>query len=360
MMFAMKFDSIQVFPLHFSTPERCTDAAVIRITASHGLTGYAPCPAGVSTQDAIAGVIEPFLTGRALSDPDALRVQFEESLSEQGAIARDLWNVYGSVEIALWDLASQNLGVPLSEVIGGRVRDRIALYARGGLCRNPAEYGKQAAAIAALGFRACAMPLAGGPEADLQALRLMREAAAINLMIDARAWSSYSFETVIRLAEHMTEFDPLWIEEPFAPRDLPDYLTFKEKDLISLAAGFNQTDEDALLELLYSGAIDYLQMDVASQGGFATARRLLGAASRQGVRFIPTTSATDLDVLIAAHLGICWEETVIEWLEYPFPAAPRLLKEPLRIERGELLVPRGPGLGMEVNSAAMDIWSVPR
>ena len=349
----MKVDTVRSWLLSFPSPDSKPGAMLIRVNSSDGLTGYAPGPASDSALHAVENVIGPFLQGRALADPDALRVQFEES-HKTAVNGIELMMAYGAVEVALWDLTAQHYKVPLSEVIGGRVRDRIALYASGGRHRTPQEYAKQAAELAALGFRAYAMPLAGGPDSDVAAVRLMREAAAINLMIDAHGWWKYPFDAVENVAKQMVEFDPLWLEEPLPPADLASYMALKEKDLIPLAGGFHESGEDALLALLETEAIDYLQMNVVEQGGFAMARRLLGTAARQGLRFVPRTGSTDLGVLIAAHLGICWEETVVEWLEYPFPVAGQLLKQPLQIERGELVVPRGAGLGIEIDLAAIE------
>ena len=75
---------------------------------------------------------------------------------------------------------------------------------------------------------------------------------------------------------------------------------------------------------------------------------------------------TTLEVLAAAHLGICWPADVVEWLEYPchsnngrpgmypFPLADEILREPLAIERGDLIVPRGPGLGVEIDERVIE------
>jgi L-alanine-DL-glutamate epimerase-like enolase superfamily enzyme len=68
----------------------------------------------------------------------------------------------------------------------------------------------------------------------------------------------------------------------------------------------------------------------------------------------------------AAHLGICWPESVVEWLEYPcysspgragmypFPLAAEMLREPLELDSGDLIVPRGPGLGVTVDESVVD------
>src|SRR5215470_3580208 len=76
------------------------DAMLIRIDADNGLIGYAPGPGSEKAQHAIERTIAPFLEGRALADPDALRVQFLDSF---GADA-DLAKLYGALEAALFDL----------------------------------------------------------------------------------------------------------------------------------------------------------------------------------------------------------------------------------------------------------------
>ena len=110
--------------------------------------------------------------------------------------------MYCSVEIALLDILGKAKGLPVSELIGGRVRDRIRLYGSAGMYMPPEKYAEEAAAIAELGFRAYKMRPALGPEEDLRTVKLMREAtgASFDLMIDAHTWwrmgdKSYTRET---------------------------------------------------------------------------------------------------------------------------------------------------------------------
>jgi L-alanine-DL-glutamate epimerase-like enolase superfamily enzyme len=349
------------------------DAMLIRVEVSSGLVGYAPGPGSERTRDAIQQVIAPFLEGMALADPDALRVKFE------GGPARgngELMKAYCAVEVALWDIFAKARGVPLSEVIGGRVRDRIKLYGSAGMYQPPEKYAEEAAAIAALGFRAYKMRPALGPDEDIRTVELMRSAVGpdIDLLIDAHTWwrmgnRSYSPETVERVAGELSAYDPLWLEEPLPPADHDAYAQLRAKDLIPLAGGEHEPDEESYIDLIDSDSVDYVQMDVCCQGGIALGRRLFAAIAHRELRFAFHSWGTALEVLAAAHLGICWPDTVVEWLEYPiysgvdgdgkpgmypFPLAAEILKEPLRIERGNLIVPREPGIGIEVNEAVVE------
>ena len=107
-------------------------------------------------------------------------------------------------------------------------------------------------------------------------------------------------------------------------------------------------------------------MDVCCQGGYSLGRRLFAEIARQGLRFAFHSWGTALEVMAAAHLGICWPQMVVEWLEYPcystpgsagmypFPLAAEILTQPLEIERGDLIVPRTPGLGVTVDERVIE------
>jgi L-alanine-DL-glutamate epimerase-like enolase superfamily enzyme len=346
------------------------DAMLIRVETSGGLVGYAPGPGSERVHRLIQDSVAPFLEGMKIADPDALRVKFEVG---PGMGDAELVKAYCAVEVALWDIVAKSRGVPLSQVIGGRGRERIKLYGSAGMYQPPEKYAEEAAAIADLGFRAYKMRPGIGPDEDLRAVELMRKAVgpAVDLMIDAHTWwrmgdRSYSPATVERLAEAMGEFDPLWLEEPLPPADHDAYAELHAKDLIPLASGEHEQDEAGYIDLIDSDCVDYVQMDVCCQGGFALGRRLFGAIARQELRFAFHSWGTDLEVLAAAHLGVCWPDTVVEWLEYPcyshdrkpgmypFPLASEILAQPLEIERGELIVPRGPGLGIDINEGVID------
>jgi L-alanine-DL-glutamate epimerase-like enolase superfamily enzyme len=120
------------------------------------------------------------------------------------------------------------------------------------------------------------------------------------------------------------------------------------------------------MDLARRRAADVIQMDVCCQGGFAMARRVATAVQKSGLTFAFHSWGTTLEVLAAAHFGVCWPESVVEWLEYPcyanggragmypFPLADEILTGPLDISKGRLTVPDGPGLGIEVDERVVD------
>src|SRR5262249_39020911 len=155
------------------------DAMLIRVTTDSGLRGYAPGPAHETAATQIRGDIATFLIGR---DPrDWRNFGFDGPL--------DIEKTYHAVELALLDVVARYEGCALSEVAGGRVRDRIKLYGSAGMYMEPAGYAAEAAAIKAQGFVAYKMRPALGPDSDLETIDRMRDATGpdFGLMIDAHS-----------------------------------------------------------------------------------------------------------------------------------------------------------------------------
>lgn len=340
------------------------DAMLIRVETDNGLVGYAPGLGSEQAHTRIETVVAPFLKGRTIADPDATRVQFLEKYHQDP----DSIKCYCMVEIALYDLVGKHRGVPVSELLGGRVRERIRLYGSAGMYMPPEKYAEEANAVAQLGFQAYKMRPGMGPEEDLETVRQVRAAVGpdFDLMVDAHTWwrmgdRNYSLSMVEKLACSLAEYRIAWLEEPLPPDDHESYRRLKDLDYVPLASGEHEPAEERLLDLIHAESVDFVQMDVICQGGYATGRRVLAEISKSELGFAFHSWGTALEVVAAAHLGICWPETVTSWLEYPcystpetagmypFPLAAEILREPLEIDHGDLIVPRKPGLGVEID-----------
>lgn len=339
------------------------DAMLIRVRADNGLVGYAPGPAHERAANEIRDTIKPFLLGK---DPAKW-----EMFSFAGGL--ELVKTYRAVEIAVIDLAAKAAGCPLSELIGGRKRDKIKLYGSAGMYMSPQKYAEEAAAIAEMGFPAYKMRPALGPAGDVETVQLMREATGpdFGLMIDAHTWwrmgdKTYSVETATEVARGMAQYKPTWLEEPLPPDDHAAYRKLHAAKILPIATGEHEHDEAGFADLMETNCTDYVQMDVCCQGGFAMGKRVFEGVAKHNLRFAFHSWGTTLEVLAAAHLGICWPESVVEWLEYPchanngrkgmypFQLADEILREPLQIKDGYLTVPKGPGLGVEIDERVIE------
>jgi L-alanine-DL-glutamate epimerase-like enolase superfamily enzyme len=339
------------------------DAMLIRVTTDTHLTGYAPGPAHERADGEIKQTIGPFLIGK---DPRRWR-----ELGFAGSL--EVMKTYRAVEIALFDLVARYEGCPLSEMLGGRKRDRIKLYGSAGMYMEPEQYAAEARTVIDMGFPAYKMRPGMGPDRDLETVALMRQAVGpdAGLMVDAHTlWrmgdNSYSFDTIAKLVRDMEQYDPLWLEEPLPPDDHAAYRQLREQSDVKLASGEHEPDDAGFEHLIGSGAVDYVQMDILCQGGISSARRIFEGVAKRGLRFAFHSWGTALEVLAAAQLGVCWPEDVVEWLEYPcyshrerpamypFLLADEILSDVLRIEDGFLVLPDGSGMGIDINETVIE------
>ena len=372
----MKITNVQAFLMSYPMPEKIElpfwggvrsilkrDAMLIKISTDVGHVGYAPGPAFERAEEEINGLIKEYLMGK-----DPLQWKKFNFTGETDTI-----KTYHAVEVALLDLVGKYEKCSISELMGGRVRSTIKLYGSAGMYMSSQRYAEEAAAIQQMGFSAYKMRPGAGPEEDLKTVEMMRKATGpdMKLMIDAHTWwrmgdKSYSPEAISKLAEAMSKFKPYWLEEPLPPEDHDSYKKLKSKGFLPIATGEHEQEYDGFENLAHLNATDFLQMDVCCQGGFDMGLKVFDLAAAHKMKFAFHSWGTTLEVLAAAQLGVCRDESVVEWLEYPcysstgkagmypFPLSDEILKDPLEIKDGYLKVPSGHGLGIDVNEKVIE------
>ncbi len=328
------------------------DALLVRITTDAGLKGFAPGPAHEAAAKQINGPIRQSLIGQ---DPT-------RSTSQDPA-----------VQMALLDLKAQANRCPVSALLGGAKRKTIKLYGSAGMYMSPENSAREAAAIADMGFPAYKMRPGIGPDLDLKTVELMRKAVGpdVGLMIDAHTWwrmgdRTYTPRMITDLARAMAPYNLTWLEEPLPPDDHDSYRELHRADIVPIATGEHEHSEAGFEDLIAKNCADYLQMDVLCQGGFDAASRLFAKTQKHNLKFAFHSWGNDFEVLAAAHLGVCWPESVVEWLEYPcysnngrpgmypFPISDEILTEPLHIKSGHLHMPTQIGWGIPINESIID------
>jgi L-alanine-DL-glutamate epimerase-like enolase superfamily enzyme len=341
-------------------PRRWFDATLVRVETDEGVTGYG----SGDTMDGFEA-FEGLFTGR-----DPLQIASHAAVIETiGFHAGRYW----PLEAALWDILGQVSGLPVSVLFGGASRSMPA-YASFGESRSPRARAEAALAAKAAGFRAVKIRIAREDVASgLTAVRATREVVGddMDIMVDLnQGWrmagdisTALDLAAVRRLAAELAELGVLWLEEPLPARDLPGLRTLREQTGIRVAGGEMARTEGELLDALAAGALDVVQPDVVLAVGMLRARTIAELA-RIGHRwFTPHTWTNGLGLL--ANLHVAAGVGAGPYLEFPYDPPgwteqrrDFFLAEPLRVDSGGCLtVPARPGLGAEIDEAAVARWA---
>ncbi|MCI0423184.1 MAG: mandelate racemase/muconate lactonizing enzyme family protein, partial [Acidobacteria bacterium] len=274
---------------------------------------------------------------------------------------------FGLVETVLIDLKGKIEGRPASELLGTQVRQRVPLVARSGLYLLSETSAQEASLMAERGFNAYRFRLGLGLAGDAETLRRVREAlpGECRIVVDAQAWWQMGSEAYPPaefgvwaggLAAHV----PLWLAEPFHPEDDNGCQRLVKEKTVPIAVGEHETST-ARLEALAETGVDILQVNVSQLGGLLSCRVWLQSLAERGKRFVLTGATTPLEIVAMAHLASGFGDDVCLGIDWPcfwdgiisIPLAKELLKEPLAIKGGEVIVPDGPGFGVELDEAVL-------
>jgi L-alanine-DL-glutamate epimerase-like enolase superfamily enzyme len=256
------------------------------------------------------------------------------------------------VQVALWDLAAKEAGLPLHRLLGSR-RDRVKAYASGlDFHLGDAEFEALFSHAAGIGYRAFKIKV-GHPdlERDLHRLALLKGCvpAASTIMIDANeAWSAK--EALMRMeAIRRAGFDILWVEDPILRDD------FDGLRMLRSAAPWTQINAGEYLDLhgkrllLDAGAADILNV----HGQVSDVMRIGWLAADKGI----PVSLGNTFLEVGVHMAVALPE--VEWLEYSFQNFDHLVDQPIEIRDGYAYAPDRPGHGLVLSETARREWAQP-
>ncbi|MBT3346435.1 MAG: mandelate racemase/muconate lactonizing enzyme family protein [Gemmatimonadetes bacterium] len=350
---------------------RITSVHTIPVTPTgHGTLGYLVV---VRTESGLAGVGEiasdchPSTVAHAvrqfdLIGRDASRVEELYQSLYAGAFWRGgpiHTSAISAVEQALWDLKGKRLGVPVYELIGGKVRDRVQLYthARFGNEGNE-EFVDSAREAMDLGFEAvkfdplglATIQLDGRQLRDaVERVALIREAVGDDAEILIEGHGRLSADAAIRFAEGAADFEPFFYEEPCPPENPEEIARVAASTSIPIAAGERCYSRWAFRALFEAGALAYAQPDLCHCGGFWEGRKIAAMAEVYRVRVMPHNPNGPISTLVGVHLAACTPNFgLLEYPRQPAQTAPVLQGLPQVVD-GHIEVPDRPGWGVEID-----------
>jgi L-alanine-DL-glutamate epimerase-like enolase superfamily enzyme len=348
-----------------------SDATLIRVETDAGLVGIG---AALGSPPIVAAIVEHELAAECVGeDPIFSERIFEKMYNgsrarpalERGVTQADesrrrgvIMEAIAGVDIAVWDVKAQALGVPLYQALGA-VRSSVRGYASGGWAPGD-EAEAELGGYAAKGFSAVKMRVVGRDGFSIDnCIRRVRAARrgigpGVELMIDAHG--SLEVATAIRLARKLEEYDIAWFEEPVTPDDHAGQAEVRRATTIPIASGEREFTRFDFADLLEKRALDIAQPDVARAGGITEIRRIAALTSTYGVRLAP--HAWGSGVLFAASLHVAMASPnchILEVTQGYMPMMWELFQEPFDIRPdGMVHAPDRPGLGFTLRPDALE------
>lgn len=271
------------------------------------------------------------------------------------------------IDIALWDLAGKAVNLPVCTLLGGSFRDRVQAYATGMYITDrslddPSLLAHEATSYVQRGFRAVKMKVGFGLRADIQNVAMVRAAIgeSVDLMVDAN--HAYDAATAISLGKALENYGVAWLEEPVVPEDLDGYCRVRRALDIPIAGGEAEFTRYGFRDLISRGAVDIAQPDLCICGGLSEGAKIAALAQTWHVRLIPHVWGTGVALAAALHFIAALPDqppslnptpALLEFDRTENPLRDEVVATPLRLLDGDMMVPQGPGLGIEIDRAAL-------
>lgn len=262
-------------------------------------------------------------------------------------------NFHEAIQVALWDLAAKEVGLPLHQMLGSR-RDRVEAYASGlDFHLSDEEFAKFFARANAIGYRAFKIKV-GHPDFDwdLNRLRILKEVVRKDalIMIDANeAWGAKEALvklTAIRDAGH----ELLWVEDPILRNDYFGLKMLKDACNWTLINSGEYLDAHGKRLLMEADATDILNV----HGQVTDVMRIGWLAADRGI----PVSLGNTFLEVGIHMACALPE--VQWLEYSFQNFDHLVDEPVEIKDGWAYAPNRPGHGLVLSETARKEWARPK
>jgi galactonate dehydratase len=332
----------------------------VRLDTDEGVSGI-----GEGTLNGFVRTIEAAVheLGHLALGEDPLRVtalarRLHQSVSNEGGHVHR--HAIASVEIACWDILGKSLGVPVYQLLGGRVRDSVPAYANGWYRdeRSPEAFAAAAEGVVAQGFRALKLDPFGTAQGFLGQGELETAVAivaairsrfpSLQILIDVHA--RFATAEAIRVARAFEPLEVFWWEEPTI-RDPDGSPAVARSTSLRVATGESFHTLGQFFELAKEGGISIWQPEPMSLGGIRPTLAVADLAAGAGAWLAPHQSGGPVATAVCMQLAACVPNFLIQEHFDPFnePWTAELVTwtPALDAQTGRLSVPDAPGLGLE-------------
>jgi len=348
-----------------------SDATLILVETDKGLTGIG---AALGSPPVVAAIIEHELAPEVVGEDPLFSERIFEKMYNgsraQPALERGvpqpevnrrsgvIMEAIAGVDIAVWDVKAQALGIPVYQALGA-TRDVVRAYASGGWAPGD-EAERELGGYAAKGFSGVKMRVVGRDGFSIDKCVRRVEAArrgigaSVELMVDAHG--SLEVPVAMKLAHALEGYDIAWFEEPVSPENHAGQAAVRRATSIPIASGEREFTRYGFQDLLERDALDIAQPDVARAGGFTEIRRIAALTSAHDVRLAPHAWGSGILFAASIHVAMAAPNChILEVSQGYMPMMYELFDAPFDIRPdGTVHAPEKPGLGFTLRKDALE------
>jgi len=263
------------------------------------------------------------------------------ALGRSGAIV----TASSAIDVALWDIIGKSLNTPLYNLLGGKFRDSIELYASF-MGQPPVE---RVGDFVREGFRGVKVKVGFDAKRDLEYVKKLRDELGYNfkLMLDGN--QGYTVEEAKLFAKKAEGFEVLWLEEPVDVYNFRGLKSISKSTIIPIALGENYYTINEFLKVMEEGIATIVQPDINHAGGLTQVRKISSIAESHSIKLAPHLHSI-IGFMVGLHLLTASPNGYIA--EYPvygrkWAARDRVLEKCLEIDKGTAKVVVKKGVGVE-------------
>jgi L-alanine-DL-glutamate epimerase-like enolase superfamily enzyme len=373
----MQLDSVKVFVVGNPPPGFGGRYFVfLKLKTACGIEGVGEVYAATFGPHVLASMIEDvFVRHFAGHDPFQIESIWRESYGSGFSLRPDLslMGVISGLEMACWDIIGKAVEQPVYRLLGGKVHERLRtytyLYPADGegeeFYLDAERSATRAAEYVAQGFTGLKFDPTGGfsaydprqptreaLERTVRLVRLVREAVGDKADLLLGTHGQFTTSGAIRLAKRLEAYDPLWFEEPVPP-EMPEQMAIVARGTsIPIATGERLTTKYEFARVLAMGAANILQMNLGRVGGLLEAKKIAAMAEVHYAQIAPHLYCGPVVGAANIQIAACSPNfLILESIQRWGGFHAKILKTPIRWERGYVIPPTAPGLGVELNEA---------
>ena len=306
-------------------------------------------------------VMTPYLRGK---DPSHIEHHYQWLYRSSHFMGSVVQGALSAIDIALWDIKGKRLDVPVYELMGGMTRERVRCYMHVNGATLDDLVG-DAITKANEGFTAVRFSpfppdyylhksYSEWADEAVRRVGAVRDAVGSSVDICVEIHRQMTPAESIWLGRRLEQFQPYFYEDPMLPDSPARMADIQQQCNIPIATGERFTTIFEYQQLLEVKGAAYVRPDVCLCGGLSGSKKVAAMAEAQHVKVIPHNPLSPVSTAACVQLDACIPNFALqEYTGESQPPKSDLLVQPLELKEGYLTVPMGPGLGIELNEAAL-------